>query len=122
MWVCMHYLVWDEHDTRPHEEVNANGGIYEIMTDPDLVSRDQLYKNRSSGKTDSQKEKRSSGSSIPLENSIRELIFREDLFLYNFLQACIVAIVATLVCLYLRCGYSLLRDRTNTTQLPLWTV
>ena len=45
-----------------------------------------------------------------------------DVVFYVFALACIVAIVATLVCLYLRCGYSLLRDRTDTTQLPLWTV
>ena len=38
LWICMHYMFWDGYDTRPHEEVNANG-IYEIMTDPDLVSR-----------------------------------------------------------------------------------
>ena len=38
LWICMHYMFWDGYDTRPHEEVDANG-IYQIMTDPDLVSR-----------------------------------------------------------------------------------
>ena len=34
-----------------------------------------------------------------------------DVVFYVFALLCIVAIVLTLVCLYLRCGYSLLRDQ-----------
>ena len=44
-----------------------------------------------------------------------------DVVFYVFALVCIVAIVATLVCLYLRCGYSLLRDRSDT-QFQLWIV
>ena len=38
LWIGLHYIFWDDRDTRLHEEVNANS-IYEIMTDPDLVTR-----------------------------------------------------------------------------------
>ena len=44
-----------------------------------------------------------------------------DIVFYVFALVCIVGIVATLVCLYLRCGYSLLRDRSDT-QFQLWIV
>ena len=44
-----------------------------------------------------------------------------DIVFYVFALVCIVAIVAALVCLYLRCGYSLLRDRADT-HLQLWIV
>ena len=38
MWLVLHHFVWDGYETRPHEEVNPNG-IFELLTDPDLVSR-----------------------------------------------------------------------------------
>lgn len=38
MWLVMHHFVWDGYETRPHEEVDPNG-IFEMLTDPDLVSR-----------------------------------------------------------------------------------
>ena len=44
-----------------------------------------------------------------------------DIVFYVFALVCIVGIVAALVCLYLRCGYSLLRDRSDT-QFQLWIV
>ena len=51
-----------------------------------LKTRDELYKNRSSRKTDSLLANRSSGSPILLKIVSENLIFREDLFLYNCLQ------------------------------------
>ena len=51
-----------------------------------LKTRDELYKNRSSRKTDSLLANRSSGSPILLKIVSENLIFREDLCLYNCLQ------------------------------------
>ena len=51
-----------------------------------LDNRDELYKNRSTGKTYSQWDKRSSGSYILLKIVNWESIFREDLISYNCLQ------------------------------------
>ena len=48
--------------------------------------RDELYKNRSSRKTDSHVREKVFWKSYSLENRLRESIFREDLFLYNCLQ------------------------------------
>ena len=45
-----------------------------------------------------------------------------DVVFYVFALVCIVAIVAALVCLYLRCGYSLLRDRADTQPQLTWIV
>ena len=60
-----------------HEAPDHAGGAEEASH----AGRDELHKDRSSGKADSQLEKRFS-----LENSLWESIFREDLFLYNCLQ------------------------------------
>ena len=45
-----------------------------------------------------------------------------DVVFYVFALVCIVAIVAARVCLYLRCGYSLLRDRADTQPQLTWIV
>ena len=52
----------------------------------DVRHRDELYKNRSSGKTDSHQEKRSLGSPILLKIVSENWFSGEDLFLYNCLQ------------------------------------